>query len=410
MPTIATAISSVAQSPHGVLPAAEASSGLWRNYPGFLATLGFAALLLVSAPALAQSLGAAQSFAILGGSAVNANGTGSLVNGDVGVSPGSSITGFPAQANVVPPFSFAHSADGPANNARASTLTLYNFLAAAGGAVPILPGLDGQMLGPGTYTTGAALLVAGGTLTLNGAGTYIFQVTSSLTANVGSNVLLNGVNPCNVFWQVTSLATLNGATFAGNVVAQTGVHLGTGASLTGRALAAAAGDVTLAGSNNVGGCSAAGPGLAATTLSTTASPSVALGGTISDSATLSGGGIGSAAPTGTITFNLYAPSDPTCSSPAISTSTALVNGNGTYSSAPFTSSAIGTYHWIANYGGDLNNAPTANICNAANEFVVVIAGSLGPSNPIPTLSEWAMVMLAALLAIAGFAAMRKRLS
>src|SRR6202171_2642990 len=108
-----------------------------QNYSGLLASAGFAALLLVCAPALAQSLGAAQSFAILGGSAVNANGTGSLVNGDVGVSPGSSITGFPAQANVVPPFSFAHSADGPANNARASTLTLYNFLAAAGGAVPI---------------------------------------------------------------------------------------------------------------------------------------------------------------------------------------------------------------------------------------------------------------------------------
>ena len=410
MPTIATAVSSVAQSPHGVPPAAEASSGLGRNYPGFLATLGFAALLLVSAPALAQSLGAAQSFAILGGSAVNANGAGSSVNGDVGVSPGSSITGFPAQANVVPPFSFAHSADGPANNARASTLTLYNFLAAAGGATPILPGLDGQMLGPGTYTTGAALLVAGGTLTLNGAGTYIFQVTSSLTANVGSNVILNGVNPCNVFWQVTSLAALDGATFAGNVVAQSGVHLGTGASLTGRALAAAAGDVTMAGANNVGGCSAAGPGLAATTLSTVASPSVPLGGTISDSATLSGGGIGGAAPTGTITFNLYAPSDPTCSSPAISTSTAIVNGNGTYSSAPLTSSAIGTYRWIANYGGDLNNAPTANVCNAANEFVVVIAAPPITSSSIPTLSEWAMVLLVAFLAIAGFAAMRRKAS
>lgn len=387
---------------------AATDSRFSRNYPGLLASLGFAALLLVSAAALAQSLGAAQSFAILGGSAVNANGTGSSVNGDVGVSPGSSITGFPAQANVVPPFSFAHNADGPANNARAATLTLYNFLAAAGGATPIPPGLDGQNLGPGTYTTGAALLAAGGTLTLTGAGTYIFQVTSSLTANVGSNVVLNGVNPCNVFWQVTSLATLNGAAFAGNVVAQSGVHLGTGARLTGRALAAAAGDVTMAGTNAVGGCSAAGPGLAATTLSTVASPSVTLGGTISDSATLSGGSIGGAAPTGTITFTLFAPNDPTCSSPAIFTSTAPVNGNGTYSSAPFTSSAIGTYHWIANYGGDLNNAPTANICNAANEFVVVIAGPPITSNPIPTLSESAMVLLVAFLAIASFAAMRRR--
>jgi hypothetical protein len=136
-----------AQSPHSVSRAAKASSGLGRNYPGLLATLGFSAFVLLSAPALAQSLGAAQSFAILGGSAVNANGTGSLVNGDVGVSPGSSITGFPAQANVVPPFSFAHSADGPANNARASTLTLYNFLAAAGGPLPFFPGWMDKTLG-----------------------------------------------------------------------------------------------------------------------------------------------------------------------------------------------------------------------------------------------------------------------
>jgi type VI secretion system secreted protein VgrG len=222
-----------------------------------LASVGFAALLLVSAPALAQSLGAAESFAILGGSAVNANGTGSVINGDVGVSPGTSITGFPAQATVLPPFS-THSNDGLAIAARASTLALYNFLAAAGPATSILPGLDGQNLGPGIYTTGAALLVSGGTLTLNGAGTYIFQVTSSLTADVGSNVVLNGVDPCNVFWQVTSLATLNGATFAGTVVAQSGVHLGSSASLTGRALAAAAGDVTMAGNNTVGGgCSSA---------------------------------------------------------------------------------------------------------------------------------------------------------
>src|SRR5579862_3437257 len=185
-----------------VAAGAETVFRLSQIWTSLRATLAFAALLLVSGLAPAQSLGAAQSFAILGGSAVNANGAGSSVNGDVGVSPGSSITGFPAEANVVPPFSFAHSADGPANNARASTLTLYNFLAAAGGATPIISGLDGQNLGPGTYTIGAALLVAGGTLTLNGAGTYIFQVTSSLIANVGSNVVLNGVNPCNVFWQV----------------------------------------------------------------------------------------------------------------------------------------------------------------------------------------------------------------
>ena len=65
------------------------------------------------------------------------------------------------------------------------------------------------------------------------------------------------------------------------------------------------------------------------------------------------------------------------------------------------------YHWIANYGGDLNNAPTANTCNAANESVVVIAAPFTTSSSIPTLSECAMGLLATLLAIAGFVAMRK---
>ncbi len=223
----------------------------------------FIGAIFFSAPAKAQVLGAAQSFAVLGGSAVNATGVGSIVNGDVGVSPGASITGFPASASVTPPFA-THITDGPANNARAATLTLYNFLAAVGGATPILPGLNGQVLGPGTYSTGAALLPVGGTLTLSGAGQYVIQIASSLTTGVGSNVvLLNGANACNVFWQVTTLATLDGATFPGNVVAQTGVHLGTGAALTGRALAAAAGDVTMAGGNSMGGCSVAGPGLGA---------------------------------------------------------------------------------------------------------------------------------------------------
>ena len=365
-----------------------------------LASLGFAALLLVSAPALAQVLGDAQSFAILGGSAVNANGTGSLINGDVGVSPGSSITGFPAQANTVPPFSFSHSADTAANNARASTLTLYNFLAAAGGAIAIPPGLDGQNLGPGTYTTGAALLVGSGTLTLSGAGTYIFQVTSSLTTGVGSNVVLNGVDPCTVFWQVTSLATLDGATFPGNVVAQTGVHLGTGASLTGRALAAAGGDVTMAGNNTVGGCSA--PLLATTTLSNPVPlPGGTVGAPVSDSKTLSGG----TDPTGTIIFRLYGPNDADCTGGEIFTSTVTVNGNGDYVSDPYTPTTGGTYRWIATYSGDSFNAPTATLCNDLNESVVV---TVPRPVAVPTLNEWGVIIFMLLVGLMSIYYLRRQ--
>lgn len=216
------------------------------------------ALLGGASTALAQSTGAAQSFAILGGTAVTAaNGaTQTLINGDVGVSPGNSITGFPAFATTVPPYS-VHNNDAAAIAAQTSTTALYNSLAAMGPGTAIGDELGGDVYGPGTYSVGAANIAAGTNLTLSGAGVYIFKVASSLTANVGSTVTLVGVDPCQVFWQVTSAATLNGVNFAGNVVAQSGITLGSNAILAGRALTTSLGAVTLAGGNTVGGCSAA---------------------------------------------------------------------------------------------------------------------------------------------------------
>ena len=207
-----------------------------RRHAGVIAA-GLVTILYGVSPASAQTVGTASSFAIVGGTTVTAGGATSVINGDVGVSPGTSITGFPAPASTTPPYS-VHSNDAAAISAQAATLALYNSLAATGGATPIGAGLSGTTRTPGVYSVGAADLAAGGTFTLNGAGVYVFQVASSLTANVGSQVLLiNGANACNVYWQVTSAATLNGVTFAGNVVAQANVTLGVGDSLTGRALA-----------------------------------------------------------------------------------------------------------------------------------------------------------------------------
>ncbi|MCA1683968.1 MAG: hypothetical protein LC708_02420, partial [Actinobacteria bacterium] len=109
-------------------------------------------------------------------------------------------------------------------------------------------------------------------------------------------------------------------------------------------------------------------------LSTVASPSVPVGGTIFDTANLSGG----TNPTGTITFNLYGPGDPTCAGPPIATSTVPVAGNGLYPSGnfvvtttpPFT--GAGTYRFTATYSGDANNVavgPTA--CADPNEDVLI---------------------------------------
>src|SRR5206468_4973976 len=118
-------------------------------------------------------------------------------------------------------------------------------------------------------------------------------------------------------------------------------------------------------------CGAAGESVtvtsAAPTITTTASASVPAGGTISDSAVLAGG----AAPTGTITFTVFGPNNPTCTGAPLGTSTVTVTGNGTYGSGPFTAAGAGTYNVVAAYSGDVNNAAVTSACGAANESVTV---------------------------------------
>jgi hypothetical protein len=105
------------------------------------------------------------------------------------------------------------------------------------------------------------------------------------------------------------------------------------------------------------------------TIATNASGPVTLSQPISDTATLSGG----SSPTGTITFTLFGPANPTCTGASIFTSTVAVAGNGTYPSGPFTPTAAGSYNWIASYSGDANNAPATGTCGDANETSVVTA-------------------------------------
>src|SRR5450759_5116157 len=223
-----------------------------RRYLTLAASAGFAALLCGSSPAWAQTLGDAQSFAIMGGTTVTANGIGSLITGDVGIAPaaGSFITGFPANATVVPPVSVRGN-DSTAIAARASITALQTALQTAAPSGPnSLPELGGASFGPGVYNFAAQATLSAGNLTLTTPGLYIFKIGSFLTANTTTHVLLGaGVDPCNVFWQVTSVASLNGVNFVGNVVAEAGVHLGTGATLTVRALTTANGDVNLAGND-----------------------------------------------------------------------------------------------------------------------------------------------------------------
>ena len=124
-------------------------------------------------------------------------------------------------------------------------------------------------------------------------------------------------------------------------------------------------------------------------ISTTASGSVQVGGTITDTAHLTGG----FNPTGTITFKVFGPDDATCSATAVFIDLVTVNGNGDYASQPFTPTQAGTYRWIASYGGDGNNAAVSGACNDEGESVVVTtpnihavklvktnAGAFGPTS------------------------------
>lgn len=228
--------------------------------PLAVAGVGLVALFGSISTAAAQSAGAAASFAVTGAAGVTAaGGAGTVVNGDVGASPTASITGFPP-AVVVPPFAL-HANDAAAIAAQGAAVALYTTLGAGACTTTPTAQMSGASFGPGVHCfSSAADLAMNSTMTLTGAGVYIFRVPSALTANVGSTVNLAGVDPCSVFWQVGSAATLNGVNFPGTVVAQAGVTLGVGARLNGRAFATA-GPVTLSGTNIVGGCSAppAGP-------------------------------------------------------------------------------------------------------------------------------------------------------
>jgi hypothetical protein len=215
---------------------------------------GMAAFLYGTVPAAAQTappLGSAQSFAVLGGSTVTNTGP-SLISGDLGVSPGSAITGFPPGTVVS---GTIHAADAVAAAAQNSVTTAYVNLAGQA-CTQDLTGQDlgGKILTAGVYCFSSSAQLTG-TLTLDAQGNagavFIFKMGSTLTTASGSSVvLINGASPCNVFWQVGSSATLGTTTsFTGNILALTSITLTTGATVAGRALARN-GAVTL-DSNNV---------------------------------------------------------------------------------------------------------------------------------------------------------------
>ncbi|MDP9194701.1 MAG: ice-binding family protein [Acidobacteriota bacterium] len=226
-----------------------------RNSMFGLVLLG-ASLFFASSPAAAQiSLGTAQNFGALAGSTVTSTGA-TTVSGDVGVSPGSAVVGFPPGVIVG---GAIHSNDAVAMQAQNDLTTAYNNIA----ATPCTVDLTGQNLGgltltPGVYcfSTSAQLT---GALTLDALGNpnplFLFKIGSTLTTASGSSVtVINGGSSCNtVYWQVGSSATLGtGTAFTGDILALSSITLTAGANTSGRALARN-GAVTL-DTNNVNTC------------------------------------------------------------------------------------------------------------------------------------------------------------
>ncbi|MFN0149632.1 MAG: ice-binding family protein [bacterium] len=202
--------------------------------------LAILASFTFAAPADAVDLlGSATSFAVLGSSAVtNTNPT--VLNGDLGVWPGDAITGFPP--GVVNGTTYLDEA--VAMQAQSDVTVAYNTLT----GMPLTQDLTGQDLGGLTLTPGVYFFASSaqltGPLTLNAQNNpdalFVFRIGSTLTtASNSSVVVINGVNPCNVYWRIGSSATLGTATaFKGSILALASITLNTGATIEdGRALA-----------------------------------------------------------------------------------------------------------------------------------------------------------------------------
>ena len=341
-----------------------------RLVGGAAATLGAVAVLSIVLLAFASgalaaqapvSLGTTASYAVLAGTTVTNTGP-TTVSGNLGLSPGTSVTGFPpglvsgGVQNV---------ANAAAVQAQSDLVIAYNDAAGRTPATTVSGDtLGGLTLTAGVYSGGALDLT--GTLTLDAQGNsgavFIFQAASTLITASASNVkLVNGASPCNVFWQVGSSATLGTTTtFNGTILALTSIGLNTGAAVAGRLLARN-GAVTL-DSNTINEltCSGTPPGRSATTIVTqvhnpghtdVTNGAVLAGTAVHDSATVTG-----SSPTGTITYHFFATGQGSCSGPSTDETVAVGS-----ESSPQTL-AVGSYAYSADYSGDNNNLGSTGAC------------------------------------------------
>lgn len=186
-------------------------------------------------------LGSAANYTILGASTVTNTGPTVITGGNIGLSPGTSLTGFPPGTLVLPAFEDITTPTAAQGQADATIAYLYMAALPNGAALPT--DLSGLTFTQGLYKNSSAVTLNSGTVTLDAQGNtnavFIFQIASTLTT-IGSTqiVLANGAQAKNVFWQIGSAATLGtNSVFKGTIIALQSVTLQTGANLVGRALA-----------------------------------------------------------------------------------------------------------------------------------------------------------------------------
>ena len=202
-----------------------------------LGVLGLWAPVASAADPAAVDVGAAATFGVFAATTITNTGA-TTVNGDLGVSPGTVVTGFGAPPTVNG--TVYTGSDGPAVQAHADIVTAYADAAGRTGAVPVAAPLGGLTWGPGLYSSVA--LVITGKVTLDAGGdpgaVFIFQSGSTLVTAAGSEVeLVDGAQACNVFWQVGSSATLGASSFLdGTILAMTSITFGNDVTVDGRAL------------------------------------------------------------------------------------------------------------------------------------------------------------------------------
>ena len=396
-------------------PVATPKSKWGRKKPNLLVSLGLVSLLSlaqsnVAMAATAPPLGTTSGFGIVS-STLSGTGTSAMVNGSVCYSTVSGTPPTVTGATVQP----CNTQIADQGTALASLDSQLGACISLGSAVDlsaaVVAGGTPGVIPPGCYSSTGAMSI-GSTLTLNGGGVYVFRpgagaTVGALNTAAGSIVTMNGACAGDVFWAPTAATTLGAnSTFFGTIIDAAGITMGSGASLSGRALAA--GGTVTTDSNAISVPAACTPSAALPVIRVTK---------------ISNGGVGTFAFSGT---NGFANQSITtvASGTGVSGATQTLTTAGV--STTITEAAPPTGYTLASIsctglgagGTQANNLPTRTVtldaaataagAAIACTFTNNVDGFVPTVTGIPTLSEWGMILLAGMMAIAAFAVIRRR--